>query len=403
MVLLTRLQEDPIVLGARPFWQIGSKLGVLAAIAGFVAIQTMVPKATPYYSLYLTVIGVLFLIFAAVGTYRSTIAISKLENQITFSRSLLLWRAENVLSLTDCSLLMRVRETVNVYGEPDYICSTLLVGPESVGSILIFKGANIEQVDDFAINLRDASGLKLQRERKSIQAVSSFSQRWIARVFWTVFALAAIVIIRPLFSMKFRSTAPLVVSSATEAVGIYREGSRLLHEEKYLDAEKKFLEAIRLNPSGIAGADSYNDLAYALAEQHRLDEALNQAEKALSLAPGSGNIQDTVAEMHERKGEYLNAILFYKRALGGIPDADATETLTKFGRTFISLHRFKDAIPFLRKSAARSDPKWSALARKLLLENGENIDAYEPIGPINGPNPNSKFGQGRKTPIPNLN
>jgi hypothetical protein len=120
----------------------------------------------------------------------------------------------------------------------------------------------------------------------------------------------------------------------------YQNGVTLYARGDFLDAERELRKAVNERPTY---ADAYNELTYALADQYKLDEALATARKALSLAPNSGDILDTVAEMHQRRKEFKEAADFYEQALKHELTQGACQTHTKYGETLLALGQRKEA------------------------------------------------------------
>lgn len=112
--------------------------------------------------------------------------------------------------------------------------------------------------------------------------------------------------------------------------------------------------------------DAHNLMAYALADQDRLAEALKEAQMALAMRPSDGNILDTVGEMHERRHEYRQAASYYEMALAAEDPSAALETHYKYGRTLLALGRIEEAREHLVTVAAARDPYWAPAARNLL-------------------------------------
>src|SRR5262249_11784342 len=81
-------------------------------------------------------------------------------------------------------------------------------------------------------------------------------------------------------------------------VNPYALGVMSYSQRQYKSAETWLRRAVASNPSDF---NAYNQLAYALAQQNKLDQALVAAQTALRLSPNSGNILDTVGEMYQRK------------------------------------------------------------------------------------------------------
>lgn len=175
---------------------------------------------------------------------------------------------------------------------------------------------------------------------------------------------------RPLWRTEerrgWRGSDPPHAGFSTFDRGIY-----LYYQGDYAGAEAQFRAALREFPRW---ADAYNMLAYALAEQGKLAEALVTAHRAHALAPGSGYITDTVAEMHERQGELYEAVKYYQQALRELPASESTETHAKYGRTLLSLGQRAQGIVHLKKAARNPGEPYGRRARRMLAELGVRMN-----------------------------
>src|SRR5207244_3908580 len=126
--------------------------------------------------------------------------------------------------------------------------------------------------------------------------------KFLALTAWTVAACFLVFAIlwpvltgaRPLFGRhRFRTGG-----EQEQAMIAYRAGITAYYSEDYREAERKFREALAHNPHS---ADANNMLAYALAEQGKLDDALSCSQVAMHDSNNSPIIVDTVAEMYERR------------------------------------------------------------------------------------------------------
>ncbi len=112
--------------------------------------------------------------------------------------------------------------------------------------------------------------------------------------------------------------------------------------------------------------EAYNMLAYTLADQQRLDEALAAAEQALRRAQWEPNILDTVAEMHQRRKEWKAAVSYYNRAIAAsVPYVDM-ETRVKYAQCLLALGRRPAAIVQLQQARQHGKRLWANRAAMLL-------------------------------------
>lgn len=139
------------------------------------------------------------------------------------------------------------------------------------------------------------------------------------------------------------------------------------------DSENTLRRTVQLYPRD---SDSWNTLAYVLADQGKLNDALDAAEQAHKVDPLSGNIMDSVGEMHERRGELRDAVKWYESALARLVPYDAVETNAKLGRTLLALGRRDEAIVRLTEATRYGRSQWSDLADRLL----KNAHAPRPKG-----------------------
>jgi tetratricopeptide (TPR) repeat protein len=128
--------------------------------------------------------------------------------------------------------------------------------------------------------------------------------------------------------------------------------------------------------------EALNLLAYAQAEQNKLDQALATAEAALKAARGSANIIDTVGEMHERRREFTKAESYYADALSRMSPFESCETHTKLARTLIALHRPAAAIPHLNMALRYPQQPWADLAAHLLRSIAPGREVPAPVAPF---------------------
>ena len=77
-----------------------------------------------------------------------------------------------------------------------------------------------------------------------------------------------------------------------------------------------FLEkAVKINPTGVAGPGSLNNIAYSLAGMGKQDAGMMVLNVAVKLHPKEANLYDSIGEFYLKKGEKEKAIEYYKKAL----------------------------------------------------------------------------------------
>ena len=166
-----------------------------------------------------------------------------------------------------------------------------------------------------------------------------------------------------------RRVARLFSGSQTERGSLFARGVALYRGGDFVSAEAEFRKVLDQNPED---SDSLNMLAYALAEQQKLDDAMRTARKALAAAPRNWMIIDTVAEMHQRRREFKQAAEYYRRALRYAEPNMATETNCKYGETLLAMGQRPEAIAYLKRAAGRYEYPWSERAAEALLRLGVN-------------------------------
>jgi tetratricopeptide (TPR) repeat protein len=148
----------------------------------------------------------------------------------------------------------------------------------------------------------------------------------------------------------------------------YRVGVEAYYRGDYAEAEKLFRQASDASPGD---PDPQNMLAYALAGQNRMEEALKAAMEAHRRAPAAGYIMDTVGEMHELRREYLKAAEWYRKALDRMTEDESQETHAKYGRTLLALGKLKEARTHLEYAARNRRTRWGTMAHELLQESAQ--------------------------------
>jgi len=140
---------------------------------------------------------------------------------------------------------------------------------------------------------------------------------------------------------------------------LLNQATRLYSQGQHASAERLLRSSLAMDPSSAAAR---NMLAYALAGQGRLDEALEAAREAVRLSPRDGSILDTLAEMHQRRHEWQQAAEHYERALRLQGGGGIAETRVKLAETLLQLNRRDEAVRHLRIASGQEDP-WAARAR----------------------------------------
>lgn len=231
----------------------------------------------------------------------------------------------------------------------------------------------------------DRLHIPMERERSKSVAAKAISAKATLAVLWTVMFGVVAVMLWPILSGArplIRPAPPWVDYSnkGRKVERVFSAGYDLYQQKRYKEAEAAFRQMAEENPEQEGKANALNMLAYSLAAQHRMDEALKTARLALQHSPDSGNILDTVGEMHELRHEWKDAARYYEQALLHLATDQTTETHGKYGRTLLALHRDREARLHLEE-AARAPWGWGPQAREIL----QKLDPdYKPSPSSNG-------------------
>ncbi len=99
-------------------------------------------------------------------------------------------------------------------------------------------------------------------------------------------------------------------------------GDALWAGGQFDDAEQMWRDALALQPDSSRGL---HGLARALASQSKLEEALNDAQAALKLAPRDPEIHHTVGAIYERMKRYEQAAAAYNNYINLLPNKDHSD------------------------------------------------------------------------------
>jgi len=258
-------------------------------------------------------------------------------------RGFLLFTKVESLSQDTIERIILRREDLDRFGSTDSSIYSLLIffpGKE----VVLFNRWSDERAIHLSNVISDRLELPLRVEEIQGNPGPNTTQgpAWLSGVMWIAMLSVAGVMLWPVIS----GSRPIIAQSTGGRRGLsfvsdsrfqtYQQGISEYYAGRFAEAEKSFRRAEKENPGS---AEILNMLAYSLAEQGKMDDALDTANSALKLAPLSGNIIDTVAEMHERRNELSSAAELYSKALKYMKPSDSGETNTKFGRTLIALSR----------------------------------------------------------------
>ena len=103
----------------------------------------------------------------------------------------------------------------------------------------------------------------------------------------------------------------------------------------------------RLYASG-SNADAFHHLGYRLMKSHQYHEALSAFRKTLELDPSHNNTHFNMAACFERLGDFPSALEHYR--LEGVIDPEDEDLPYRFGRIYVVMKRYHDAIEKLREA-----------------------------------------------------
>lgn len=140
------------------------------------------------------------------------------------------------------------------------------------------------------------------------------------------------------------------VATLSEARKHYVQGTTLLHQRRFAEAETYLREALRLKPED---ADVLNNLGTAIWEQGRSTEATAYYLRAYQFKRNDFGILNNLGMVLWEQGRPERAVEYYRRALELNPDS--FDTQMNLGVSLSDIGRFDDALVWLR-SATRMRP-----------------------------------------------
>lgn len=253
-----------------------------------------------------------------------------------------------------------VVEQTDSVGDTDVRCTVSIERLDQ--SIKLLVRCDDERAIDLANAISDRIGRPLQSDRLCLRRKprGMLAARVMSAVMWIGMLAVAGIMLRPALT---GARSPGRRGDARPVVTVFDTGLNLYRAGNYRESESAFVQAAKQFPND---AEIPNMLTYAMAEQGKLDDALRTALKALTMAPASGEIIDTVAEMHERRGEFTVAAETYRDALAHLNPYDSCETHTKLGRTLVALGRKAEAVKQLEEALRYPTPPWSRMAQTIL-------------------------------------
>ena len=376
------VSDKRMLFSERQYLRMAGKLLILFSLAG-VALATSLPDVPP--AAYFTILfaaGILVILGGIVSFWTQTVLLD-FENAVCVSKCGPQFMARlNTIPLADSDHVLLTREGQDETGEVDSArCSLSVAFPER--QILLFNRRKDEGTVELANTIADHLDRPLRvTELYPESRVAPRNTWWVSGVMWTAMLTVAGIMLWPVISgsrpllAQFGGGRKGIFADSETVLTPYQKGVSQYGMGQFVEAEKTFREAHKATPKD---AEIVNMLAYSLAEQGKMDAALETANEALKLEPGSGNITDTVAEMYERRKEFEPAAEWYARALQRIDIKEAAETNTKYARTLIALDRKSEAKKHLLNAVKFPNPRWDQYARRLLLKLDPTIKLPRPI------------------------
>src|SRR5262249_51819516 len=125
------------------------------------------------------------------------------------------------------------------------------------------------------------------------------------------------------------------------AVALY--GDALWASGLFQEAEEKYEQALALTPNLPRGL---HGVARSLQARNRLDDAMTQAQRALSLAPRDLEIHYTVGAIYERMHKFEEAATAYTNYVNLLPNKDRSEKADWSRSEIRFLRSFGQRVPF---------------------------------------------------------
>lgn len=323
--------------------------------------------------------AVALVLAAALMLWEERLTIDFTVGKLRYRRGIRPFSRVIVLPLTDVDRITHQFCTFNnLYGEAGRHEVSTLYGPGLRCSIVGPWPVQSDDPSEAVLASRLGKSLERLPPKAGTAARRRFFERGTQYVAWASMAAIAGVMLIPVLTgrrparaqNRFNRFPPLALS---QAQGGYQAGVSYYQRGEYKSAEREFEAVLKTVPNN---AEAYNMLAYACAEQGKLDDALRWSKQALSLSPRAGHIMDTVAEMYQRKADFRAALSWYQEALRYSESQYSAETNCKFGMTLLELGRRPEAERYLKSAAILPPQRWNRRARQILedLESGRKPD-----------------------------
>jgi tetratricopeptide (TPR) repeat protein/predicted aspartyl protease len=145
------------------------------------------------------------------------------------------------------------------------------------------------------------------------------------------------------FGLARREAEELVKMAPRDAETLALYGDSLWAAGQFDRAEEKYRDALSLQPDLARG---HHGIARSLLARTKLDEALNEAQAALRLAPRDLEIHHTVGAIYERMHKYEEAAAAYGNYVNLLPNKDRSEKAEWARAEIRFLRSFGQRLPF---------------------------------------------------------
>jgi Flp pilus assembly protein TadD/predicted aspartyl protease len=145
------------------------------------------------------------------------------------------------------------------------------------------------------------------------------------------------------FATAYDDAKALIELSPRDPEAVTLHGDALWALGRFQDSEQRFEEALTLNPES---SRARHGRARSLASRSQLDQALDEAQAALRLAPRDGEIHHTVGTIYERMRRYEEAANAYGSYVNLLPNKDRSVKAAWSRAEVEFLRAFKSRVPF---------------------------------------------------------
>ena len=143
----------------------------------------------------------------------------------------------------------------------------------------------------------------------------------------------------------------LVEAAPRDPDALVLHGDALWASGLFEEAENRFREAVAIAPNLARGR---HGLARALAARSRLDEAMDEAQGALQLAPRDLELHHTVGTIYARMNKYEEAAAAYGNYVNLLPNSDRSDKADWSRAEIKFLRSFGQRVPFETEPGAEN-------------------------------------------------